>query len=85
MNIFTHDISNYLNVPLTVAESIQNIIDVYFYLDWSEADQMELHTAYIAAYNFYLKNSNALAQGPQICGVGRVGTGVIKITLNLQP
>jgi len=61
MNIFTNDIANYLSVPLTVAESIQNIIDIYFYLDWSEADQMELHTTYIAAYNFYLKNSNALA------------------------
>lgn len=59
-NIFTHDIAKYLSVPLDVAESIQDLIDKYFYLDWSEADEMELRVTYLAAYDFYLKNSNAL-------------------------
>ena len=59
-NIFTREISEYLNVNMEVAESIQNVIDSYFYLDWSEADEMELHVTYLAAYDFYLKNSNAL-------------------------
>jgi len=59
-NIFTKDIANYLSVSLDVAESIQNVIDNYFCLDWSEADNMELRITYLAAYDFYLKNSNAL-------------------------
>ncbi len=59
-NIFTHDISQYLNVSMATAESIQNIIDSYFYLDWSEADQLEMHMTYLAAYEFYLKNAEAL-------------------------
>ena len=52
-NIFTHEISQYLEVPLNVAESIQNVIDTYFYLDWSEADKLEMHMTFIAAYEFY--------------------------------
>ena len=56
-NIFTHEISEYLEVPLDIAESIQNVIDSYFYLDWSEADQFEMHTVYLAAYEFF-KNIN---------------------------
>ena len=59
-NIFTKDIAEYLNVSMDTAESIQNVIDNYFYLDWSEADQMELHVTYIAAYEFYLKNAGSL-------------------------
>jgi hypothetical protein len=59
-NIFTKEIAEYLSVSLDVAESIQNVIDSYFYLDWSEADEMELRVTYLAAYDFYLKNSNAL-------------------------
>jgi hypothetical protein len=59
-NIFTREISEYLAVPLDVAESIQNVIDSYFYLDWSEADEFEMRITYLAAYDFYLKNSNAL-------------------------
>ena len=60
-NIFTKDIAEYLSVPLDVAESIQDLIDSYFCLDWSEADEMEMHVTYLLAYDFYLKNSNALA------------------------
>ena len=67
-NIFTKDIANYLSVSLDVAESIQNVIDNYFCLDWSEADNMELRITYLAAYDFYLKNSNALIQGPHTYG-----------------
>ena len=52
-NIFTHEISQYLDIPLDVAESVQNVIDTYFYLDWSEADKFEMHTTFIAAYQFY--------------------------------
>jgi len=59
-NIFTKDISEYLAIPLETAESIQDVIDNYFCLDWSEADQLELHITYLAAYDFYLKNSSAL-------------------------
>ena len=55
-NIFTKDISEYLSVTLDVAEEIQNVIDIYFNLDWSEADQFEMHMTYIAAYDFYKKS-----------------------------
>ena len=46
-NIFTHEISEYLEVNLEEAEKIQNVIDSYFYLDWSEADQFEMNTVQI--------------------------------------
>lgn len=59
-NIFTHEISQYLEVPLDVAESVQDVIDKYFYLDWSEADNLEMRVTFLAAYDFYLKNSNSL-------------------------
>ena len=59
-NIFTHKISQYLEVSLDVAESVQDIIDKYFYLDWSECDEFEMRVTFIAAYDFYLKNSNSL-------------------------
>ena len=58
-NIFTREISEYLNVNLDVAESIQNVIDDYFYLDWSEADEFEMRVTYLAAYEFY-KNLNTV-------------------------
>lgn len=58
-NIFTHEISQYLEVPLDVAESVQNVIDSYFYLDWSEADNFEMRTVFLAAYEFY-KNLNKI-------------------------
>ena len=58
-NIFTKDIAEYLLVPLDVAESIQDLIDKYFYLDWSEADEFEMRTTYLAAYEFY-KNLNTV-------------------------
>ena len=59
-NIFTKDIAEYLNVSIDTAESIQNVIDSYFYLDWSEADTMELRMTYLAAYEFYLENAGSL-------------------------
>ena len=52
-NIFTNLIAEYLEVPLNVAESIQDVIDKYFYLDWSEADKFEMHSTFLAAYQFY--------------------------------
>ena len=55
-NIFTHEISEYLEINLEEAEKIQNVIDSYFYLDWSEADQFEMNTVFIAAYQFYKNN-----------------------------
>ena len=58
-NIFTREISEYLNVNMEIAESIQNVIDSYFYLDWSEADEFEMRTTYLAAYEFY-KNLNTV-------------------------
>ena len=58
-NIFTNQIAEYLEVPLNVAESIQNVIDSYFYLDWSEADDFEMRTTFLAAYEFY-KNLNVV-------------------------
>ena len=58
-NIFTREISEYLNVNMEVAESIQNVIDDYFYLDWSEADEFEMRVTYLAAYEFY-KNLNTV-------------------------
>ena len=58
-NIFTKDISKYLSVPMDVAEKIQDVIDIYFSLDWSEADEFELQATYIAAYEF-LKTHSAL-------------------------
>ena len=58
-NIFTNQIAEYLEVPLNVAESIQNVIDSYFYLDWSEADDFEMRTTFLAAYEFY-KNLNTV-------------------------
>ena len=67
-NIFTHEIAKYLSVPLDLAESIQNVIDEYFYLDWSEADEFEMRSVFIAAYEFY-KSSLIKRQGPHTCGV----------------
>ena len=58
-NIFTNQIAEYLEVPLNVAESIQDVIDKYFYLDWSEADDFEMRTTFLAAYEFY-KNLNTV-------------------------
>ena len=58
-NIFTNQIAEYLEVPLNVAESIQDVIDKYFYLDWSEADEFEMRVTYLAAYEFY-KNLNTV-------------------------
>lgn len=58
-NIFTNNIAEYLSVPIDVAESIQDLIDKYFYLDWSEADEFEMRTTYLAAYEFY-KNLNTV-------------------------
>ena len=58
-NIFTNQIAEYLEVPLDVAESVQNVIDSYFYLDWSEADDFEMRTTFLAAYEFY-KNLNTV-------------------------
>ena len=52
-NIFTKQIAEYLEVPLDLAEEIQNVIDSYFYLDWSEADDLEMRTVFISAYEFY--------------------------------
>ena len=52
-NIFTHEISQYLEVPLDIAESVQDVIDTYFYIDWSEADDFEMRTTILAAYQFY--------------------------------
>ena len=52
-NIFTHEISQYLEVPLDVAESVQDVIDTYFYLDWSECDNFEMRATILAAYEFY--------------------------------
>ena len=46
-NIFTKDIAKYLSVPMDVAEKIQDVIDIYFSLDWSEADEVELQATYI--------------------------------------
>lgn len=57
-NIFTKEISEYLNVPMDVAESIQDVVDMYFHLDWSEADKMEMHVTFLAAYDFYLNHLN---------------------------
>ena len=58
-NTFTNNIAEYLSVPIDVAESIQDLIDKYFYLDWSEADEFEMRTTYLAAYEFY-KNLNTV-------------------------
>ena len=52
-NIFTRRIAEYLEVPLNTAESVQDIIDTYFYLDWSEADDFEMRATILAAYEFY--------------------------------
>ena len=52
-NAATYEIAEYLEVPLNVAESIQDVIDKYFYLDWSEADKFEMHSTFLAAYQFY--------------------------------
>ncbi len=65
-NIFTREISKFLNVPMEEAEQIQNVIDVYFNLDWSEADQFEMQMTYLAAYEFFKKH-RAQLQGPQVC------------------
>ena len=55
-NIFTRDISAFLNVTMEEAEQIQDVIDIYFNLDWSEADHFEMQMTYLAAYEFYKKH-----------------------------
>jgi hypothetical protein len=52
-NIFTKQIAEYLEVPLNVAESVQDVIDKYFYLDWNDCDNFEMHATFLAAYQFY--------------------------------
>ena len=59
-NIFTREIAEYLEASMDVAESIQNVIDQYFYLDWSEASDLDMHVTFLAAYEFYKNNSNVL-------------------------
>ena len=52
-NIYTYDIAEYLEIPLDIAEEIQNVIDTYFYLDWSECETWDKNITFIAAYEFY--------------------------------
>ena len=52
-NIFTKQISDFLQVSMDLAEKIQNVIDIYFYLDWSEANTFEMQATFIAAYEFF--------------------------------
>ena len=59
-NAATYEIAEYLNVPIKEAEQIQNMIDIYFNLDWSEADYFESRMTFIAAYEFFQKYKDQL-------------------------
>ena len=52
-NAATHEIAQYLEVPIDIAGSVQDVIDTYFYLDWSECDNFEMRATILAAYEFY--------------------------------
>ena len=52
-NAATYEIAKYLNVTIEVASEVQDVIDTYFYLDWSECDKFEMQVTFIAAYEFY--------------------------------
>lgn len=45
MNTFTKKIMKYANVDEAKAIEIQNFIDKYIYLDWSEAPRTEIKAA----------------------------------------
>lgn len=42
MNIFTHEIAQYLEITLDYALQVQDFIDHYIGLDWSEATTSEI-------------------------------------------
>ena len=52
-NAATYEIAEYLEVPINIADSVHDIIDTYFYLDWSECDSFEKRATILAAYEFY--------------------------------
>lgn len=51
MNMWTHLIAQYAEVSLDKAKEIQEHIDVYVYLDWSECTFQEFHLAVTEAMN----------------------------------
>lgn len=46
MNLFTREIAQYLEISLDKAVKVQEFIDNYLDLDWSEATQQELEITY---------------------------------------
>lgn len=46
MNLFTREIAQYLEISLDKAVKVQDFIDTYLDLDWSEATQQELEITY---------------------------------------
>lgn len=55
MNTYTQMISQYLEVPLNKALEVQDFIDVYLDLDWSEASKKEIEATAFYAYGIIRK------------------------------
>ena len=49
-NIFTHMVADALDVNMSVALRVQDHIDKYYYLDWSEADEKLINKVALMAF-----------------------------------
>jgi len=58
-NLFTHQIAQFLEVPLAEALEIQNYIDQWLEVDWSEASNTEIEVMAQVALQLMKGNDNA--------------------------
>lgn len=58
-NIFTNQIAEFLEVPLSEAIKIQDYIDQWLDLDWSEASNLEIEITAQVAQQLMKEESNA--------------------------
>jgi hypothetical protein len=58
-NIFTNQIAEFLEVPLSEAIKIQDYIDQWLDLDWSEASNLEIEITAQVAQQLMKGESNA--------------------------
>ena len=58
-NLFTHQIAQFLEVPLAEALEVQNYIDQWLEVDWSEASNTEIEVMAQVALQLMKGNDNA--------------------------
>jgi hypothetical protein len=57
-NLFTHQIAQFLEVPLAEALEIQNYIDEWLEVDWSEASNTEIEVMTQVALQLMKEENN---------------------------